>query len=90
MASEENSQILVVPFGKYKGHDISKLLSDRFDWLNNQPWVKTNSPTIFNIVNLQQIPNYDNPTPEHNKLHNKFLNDLFVKGVCEYILKKHT
>src|SRR5438105_10347817 len=74
-----------IPFGKYKGKDLITLLQDKSysDWLQLQPWLKEKYPTILNFIQLGQLPRNDQPTPEHNKLQAKFLND-------EYSLKFFT
>jgi hypothetical protein len=94
MASDENFDLPEDPMivsinGKYKGRHISELLADRehIAWLNRQPWFKIKYPREFAIVNSQRLPFDDNPTPEHNKLQNKFLNDNFLKRFCDFILK---
>ena len=67
----------IVPFGKYKGQCITKLLADKqtLEWYKKQPGCLERYPLIHNIVVNQQITsnNQNSKTPEHNKLQNLFL-----------------
>jgi uncharacterized protein (DUF3820 family) len=42
----------IIPFGKYKGKDVTALMEDTsyLIWLKQQPWFKEKMPIIFNIV----------------------------------------
>ena len=68
----------IVPFGKYKGQCITKLLADKktLEWYKSQPGCLERYPLLYNIVVNQQITssNQNSKTPEHNKLQNLFLN----------------
>lgn len=66
----------LVTFGKYKGKPIAEMLADTnyMNWLNSQPWWKDHK---CYVIVMQQTPNKDQPTPEHNKLQLKFLDDDF-------------
>ena len=78
----------IVPFGKYKGQCITKLLADKqtLEWYKKQPGCLERYPLIHNIVVNQQITsnNQNSKTPEHNKLQNLFLDpenrDKLVKN----------
>jgi len=67
----------IVPFGKYKGQCITKLLADKqtLEWYKKQLWFQEQHPLIYNIVVHQRITsnNQNSKTPEHNKLQNLFL-----------------
>lgn len=75
---------MTIPFGKYKGEDITKLFEDRkyLKWCQDQPWFKEKYSNIYNIVVNQTIvqSSVGDKTPEHNKIQNLFLDvDLCVK-----------
>jgi len=78
----------LVPFGKYKGQPIAKLLSDSkyCDWLKNQPDMTVKYPIVYNFI-LGINPKDDQPTPEHNKLQNKFLDRGFIESLLRFIFK---
>jgi hypothetical protein len=84
----------IVPFGKYKGQCITKLLADKqtLEWYKKQPGCLERYPIIHNIVINQQIlqNNPNSKTPEHNKLQNLFLDpenrDKLVKNTFKKIL----
>ena len=68
-----------VPFGKYKNQSITSLMKDTkyIQWLKQQKWFKERYGEIYNIVVLNNFQNEDQPTPEHNKLQAKFLDNDF-------------
>ena len=75
---------MIIPFGKYKGEDVTKLFEDQkyLKWCQDQPWFKEKYSNIYNIVVNQTIVNTNvgDKTPEHNKIQNLFLdNDLCMK-----------
>lgn len=63
----------VVPFGKYKGQPVERLLDDQSycEWVTSQPWLPDRWPAIFQII-VTRDPSLEE-TPEHNKLQAKFL-----------------
>ena len=72
-----------VTFGKYKGQPISTLLGDTnyLEWLKQQQWFAANP--LFNVIIQKQHVDKDEPTPEHNKMQNRFLcNDFCTKFVA--------
>lgn len=78
----------IVPFGKYKGRDTSEMLSDSsyIGWLKLQPWL-AKYPNIQNIVFLgTNISNTDQPTPEHNRLQNTFLNNAMTEALVDKVM----
>jgi uncharacterized protein (DUF3820 family) len=85
----------VVPFGKYKGKLLSRMLENRqyCRWLLEQGWFKEQYGDIYNAV-VAEIEQAPKDTPEHNQLQIRFLDDAFVKSfikmvinheLCEYI-----
>lgn len=83
---------IIVPFGKYKNQNISKLLADKkyVDWLKQQnAFDRFKEQPIYNLVynmNIQVKNNEDSPTPEHNKLQNMFLKDEIKTNFILYLL----
>jgi len=76
-----------IPFGKYKGQEITKLFEDPnyTDWCLRQPWFKDKYSKIYNIVVTKSIYPTDTPTPEHNKLQNLFLHEINCKKLFQII-----
>jgi hypothetical protein len=75
-----------VSFGKHKGKPMTDLLADTkyLEWLMNQPEKRGQVAAIYNIVVLKQSGDSskrDAPTPQHNKLQNKFLEQKYVNGL---------
>jgi uncharacterized protein (DUF3820 family) len=63
----------LVPFGKYKGQPVERLLEDKdyAEWLMAQDWFKNRFGPLYTVViNHGQEPV---DTPEHNALQAKFL-----------------
>lgn len=81
---------LIVPFGKYKGQSITKLLCDTkyLEWCKKQEWFKK-FPVFYNICVHQTIINQNpnNKTPEHNKMQNLFLKKTNQYKLLDYVLK---
>lgn len=81
----------LVPFGKYKGQPITRLINDpaTLDYYKKQKIIQ-NYPFVNNIcVNQTITPNNENSkTPEHNKLQNLFLernfNIEFINNIFEF------
>jgi uncharacterized protein (DUF3820 family) len=86
--STEISSNLIIPFGKYKGKDVTQLIEDQqyLQWCKNQPWFKEKYANIYNIVVNQTIvkPSSGDKTPEHNRIQNLFLD----KSLCNSIFEK--
>lgn len=72
----DTQSLPLVPFGKYKGQPITKLMDDTkyLEWCKQQGWFQ-NFPIVYNICVNQTITSsiQDSKTPEHNKLQNLFL-----------------
>lgn len=72
-----NATEMIIPFGKYKGEDITKLFADQqyLKWCQDQPWFKEKYSNIYNIVVNQTIVKggVGDKTPEHNRIQNLFL-----------------
>lgn len=76
----------VVTFGKkYKGKPLHLMLADKgyMDWIKNTPGLlekfNLNNLNIVNVTNnIQNVVQFDQPTPEHNKLQNKFLSSEYI------------
>lgn len=81
-----------VPFGKYKGQPVTKLLEDKSyaDWLKKQDWfLKNNTSPIYNIVINQTITTNNSKTPEHNRLQNLFLDKNNQQKLLYYLFNKY-
>ena len=81
-----------VPFGKYKGQPVTKLLEDKgyADWLKKQDWfLKNNTSPIYNIVINQTITTNNSKTPEHNRLQNLFLDKNNQQKLLYYLFNKY-
>ena len=68
----------LVPFGKYKDQPVSRLLADK----SYTDWCKSNHvfdkvKNIYNVIYNIQTNTNDAPTPEHNKLQNRFLDKKY-------------
>jgi uncharacterized protein (DUF3820 family) len=100
MSIEINSS-LIIPFGKYKGKDVTQLIEDQqyLQWCKNQPWFKEKYANIYNIVVNQTIvkTTSGDKTPEHNRIQNLFLDKSLCKSVfaktwkdcsCTYVHNK--
>jgi uncharacterized protein (DUF3820 family) len=75
-----------VSFGKHKGKPMADLLADTkyLEWLMNQPEKRGQVAAIYNIFVLKQSGDSskrDAPTPQHNKLQNKFLEQKYVSAL---------
>lgn len=72
----------IIPFGKYKGQPVEAMAEDRkyLDWLTAQSWFRDQYQQIYTLV----INNFQEPTdtPDHNRLHVKFLDNEFCLSVC--------
>ena len=83
----------IVPFGKYKGQCITKLLADKqtLEWYKKQPGCLERYPVLYNIVVNQQITSssQNSKTPEHNKLQNLFLNTDNSSKLRKSLFKTH-
>jgi hypothetical protein len=79
------SENRVVPFGKYKGQPIEAMAEDTqyMEWLTAQSWFRERYQQFYTLI----INNFTEPsdTPEHNRLHVKFLNDDFCIEVASQI-----
>lgn len=85
----EESSIPIVPFGKYKGEPITKLISDTkyLEWCKQQDFFKKTS--IYNIcVNNVLHDKSSSKTPEHNKIQNMFLLQENLKTFISHICRK--
>lgn len=69
------SDLPTVPFGKYKNKPMTEMIKDEsyVNWCKNQPGLLDKYPIIYNIIYTQRFGEQDNPTPEHNKMQNLFL-----------------
>lgn len=70
----------IIPFGRYKGKNIDSLVNDPefrswCNWAVNQPDIKIRYSNFCQII----VNNFSQPqdTPEHNKLQNLFLDEMF-------------
>lgn len=83
----------IVPFGKYKGQCITKLLADKqtLEWYKKQPGCLERYPVLYNIVVNQQITSssQNSKTPEHNKLQNLFLDPDNLSKLRKALFKTH-
>jgi len=85
----ETQSLPIVPFGKYKGQEITNLLNDTkyLEWCKQQEWFQK-FPIIYNICVNQTINNQNSKTPEHNKLQNLFLKNENVERLLKKVFKK--
>ena len=67
----------LVPFGKYKGQPVERLLADvaYYSWLQMQPWFQEKYANVINVTVINSPADEDACTPEHNKMQNSFLFD---------------
>ena len=73
-------QQLIIPFGQYKGRNITEVMTSEpnfpqyIEWIKQQNGVATKYPTFYNFIVHQVIPvgnsNVNSKTPAHNKLQN--------------------
>ena len=73
----------IITFGSKKGMSLRNFLSDKgyLKWMKTQPgmWERFEKQYNINVVNIvSTFQNIDQPTPEHNKLQNKFLSKEFI------------
>ena len=75
--SQQNESLPIVRFGKYKDKPVTDLLADEnyCDWLTKQSWFSKKNPVIYNIIVNRAINTDNTPTPIHNQLQNRFLED---------------
>lgn len=72
-----------VCFGKYKGKPVEEMIRDTnyMNWLNDQIWYREKmAPRVKKYQQQVEHPNKDHPTPAHNRLQNKFLDQEFIRG----------
>jgi hypothetical protein len=76
--------IPLVTFGKYKGKPVTELIADAnyLEWCKKQDFFKNTS--VYNIVVNQVIEKTSSKTPEHNKLQNLFLDDIFCEKIYDH------
>jgi hypothetical protein len=78
-----NNDTNIVPFGKYKGRDITEVLEadpGYLQWLAGQAWFRDKYITLHQtIINRGSEPE---ETPEHNALQVLFLNNAFCLKFC--------
>jgi hypothetical protein len=74
----------IVPFGKYKGQPIERMLADQsyLQWLMAQDWFRE-KPLYQVIINYGAEPQ---ETPEHNALQVMFLDKSFCERFVEHIV----
>jgi hypothetical protein len=79
--NEKSNSPNVIPFGKYRGHPIEVLSSDKdyTDWLMAQPWFRERYGNMYTLI----VNNFGEPgeTPEHNALQAMFLDGDFCHRV---------
>jgi hypothetical protein len=78
------NELPTVDFGKYKNKSVIDLMQDKnyCDWAIKNGVISNNKrANIYNIIISGKLPNTDNPTPEHNKLQNLFLNTEFRNNI---------
>lgn len=82
-----------VRFGRYKNKPVEHLLRDHNYkmWLKQQSWLFFYDRVLYEILHHPQTPHPpthmipNQPTPAHNKIQNKFLDQIF----CVRFLKKN-
>lgn len=90
MSKDSEDGRVVVPFGKYKGDDITELLKDRsyVEWARLQAWLPQRYPTIYNII-VGGVPakgkGKKQDSPEHNAMQVRFLDP----AVCERLGRRY-
>jgi hypothetical protein len=72
----------LIRFGKHKGKPLTDLLADvkYCEWLRTQPWLQRYE-NVYNII--VSNPATDTPTPQHNSIQIKFLDDKFCNIFIE-------
>lgn len=76
----------IVPFGKYKGQPIERLIADQsyLDWLMAQDWFRQKFQNIYTvIINYNTQPS---ETPEHNKMQVRFLSVVYQLKLAYLLL----
>lgn len=71
----------VVPFGKYKGQPVERLVADRnyCDWLAQQPWFRERFNELYQLAVLNvTVVNVGSAEPQDTPLHN-LLQALFLE-----------
>ncbi len=79
---------VIVPFGKYKGKPLEKLMQDESyaKWLTGQDWFQDKFQSMYTLI----VHNYHNEpidTPEHNQMQIKFLDEFYCLKVA-YLISK--
>lgn len=72
----------IVPFGKYKGQPVERMIADRdyCEWLAGQDWFRSRYGQIHTLViNYGAEPD---ETPEHNRMQARFLDDGYCFAVA--------
>lgn len=71
----------VVPFGKYKGEPVERLVADTdyCEWLASQTWFRERYARIYQlVVNYGAEPQ---DSPEHNEMQARFLDDKWCRAL---------
>jgi hypothetical protein len=81
---------VIVPFGKYKGSDITELLKDRsyVEWARLQAWLPQRYPVIYNVIvggSPAKGKGKKQDSPEHNAMQTRFLNT----DLCERLGRRY-
>lgn len=79
----------IVPFGKYKGKEVSHMLKDAqyVKWCGENN-ILERYPKIFNIVYSISVDNKDQPTPEHNQMQHEWLTKERIVQLVEILYKR--
>jgi len=75
-------------FGKHKGRDVVEVMAidpQYIQWLKDQAWLAEKHPTIYNTIINVRVSNEDAPTPEHNAMQVKFLDDELCRAVVRFV-----
>lgn len=75
----------LVPFGKYKGQPVERMIADRdyCEWLAGQEWFRSRYAQIHTLViNYGAEPE---ETPEHNRMQARFLDDAYCLAVAALV-----
>lgn len=80
----------LVPFGKYKGKPVERLLQDESyaKWLAGEDWFQEKFQNLYTLI----VHNYHSEpvdTPEHNQMQVKFLNPIHAIKTAFIALKKN-
>ena len=72
----------MIPFGKYRGQPVEKLLEDQkyIDWLKAQPWLEQQYPQFHTLI-INNFKSDNEDSPEHNVMQLRFLDERFALGV---------